>query len=129
MAAVSVVTLALVATASTGCGDNCGMVNCSGDNVAVWWSPGDVDAAAQYRICLDDLCEAVLPEAYGAHVLASVAGGKQNQEVRFQVVDPTGSQVLAEYSGTAHISGRCCPGAEMRIQDDGTLRNAKTASG
>ena len=111
-------------TATLGCGDSCGDVDC-GSGVIVWWAPGEVADAPAYRLCVDDACELVEPTTgVGPRMLLSVAPAGATAvsgvAVRLELLDEQGG-VTDVLAGGGQKSGGCCAGIELHATEQGTL--------
>jgi hypothetical protein len=114
----------LLLAGTTSCDDGCDGVDC-GSGLVVYWSPGDLPAHGEFRLCVDDRCEMRPVEPVGdddqyLHVSASQASGGRSVRVLLEAVDP-GSGVPSKWSVTAEKHGSCCPGVELLARPDGTL--------
>lgn len=126
--AVVVVLLAALVPVTSGCGTDCGDVDCGGQGLYVSWAPSDVPDGESHRLCADGACQRVEPSngqtEDGDRILevSVTSPAERGDEIaaRFEVLDADGA-VVARYEGTGERRGRCCPAAVLVVDGPGRL--------
>lgn len=115
-----------LSSGTAACGQDCSMVDCSGDRVSVGWSEADAPTASAARLCVDGDCADVEMRPGGTSLRSTpgwnvgVADGPAPGEtaaVRVDLFDGAGAEV-GSYSGSGELSTGCCSGLTLTVSGD-----------
>jgi hypothetical protein len=114
----------LVGAGAPGCARECSDANC-GTGVTVWWRPDELPATSGYRLCVNDVCDAVTPAPIGGDgrylaVAPPTGNADRDVSVTLELLDDDGTRI-ALLRGSGERTGRCCPGVELHPGTAGRL--------
>ena len=118
-----------------GCGGiDCAEVGCSNEISQVRWRDGVVPEAANYELCIDDVCsiaepseanlsaDAIEPDGWQVSSVHGPADG-DTATVRLVLRDDAGAEV-ARYEGNGRLTGECCSAVVLQVDGDSLVPEA-----